>query len=206
MFPDRSSASFFQTWFPWLQSWHPPQAKVSVAQLGNPILRQKAQPIEDPTAPWVQTLADDLLAQIQTSKGVGIAAPQISQGYRMLVIASHPNDRYPTAPLMEPIVLINPVIVHQASSSVKDWEGCLSVPHMRGLVDRYQWVEVSYSDRQGQPQQQRFEDFVARIFQHEYDHLEGKIFLDRVTQVDDLMTEAEWRSRVLPPAHHSSNG
>jgi peptide deformylase len=173
-----------------------PALRVSIAQLGDPILRQPAQPITDPTALWVQALADQMIAHIGTCKAVGIAAPQVSQPYCLMVIASHPSDRYPHAPDMEPLVLINPQIVDQSTERVKDWEGCLSVPQLRGLVNRWQWVEVSYLDRQGNPQQQRFEDFVARIFQHEYDHLIGKVFLDYIEGVDDLMAEQEWRLRV----------
>lgn len=177
----------------WFQP-RPAPLTLSITQLGNPILRQPAQRIEDPTAPWVQTLADQMIAHIETCQAVGIAAPQVNQPYCLMIIASHPSDRYPQAPTMEPLVLINPEIVAQSPVQVKDWEGCLSVPQLRGLVKRWQWIEVAYIDRQGQPQRQRFEDFVARIFQHEYDHLIGKVFLDYVEQVDDLMAEQEWQA------------
>ncbi|MEY2979106.1 MAG: peptide deformylase [Prochlorotrichaceae cyanobacterium] len=183
---------FFSRWFS-----DPSPLPLSVAQLGDPILRQPAQAIDDPTADWVQVLADQMIQHIEVSKAVGLAAPQVSQLYALMVIASHPNDRYPNAPEMEPLVLMNPKIVAESETVVKDWEGCLSIPQLRGQVKRHQWIEVAYCDRSGQAQHIRFEDFVARIFQHEYDHLIGKFFLDHLEEVDDLMTEKEWRDRIL---------
>lgn len=181
-----------------LSQWFRPQPEpLPIAQLGNPILRQLAEPIVDPTAEWVQSLADRMIEHIQTVNAVGLAAPQVCQLYALMVIASHPNDRYPDAPQMDPLVLINPTVVDQSETLIKDWEGCLSIPQLRGQIKRCQWVEVTYSDRSGQTQQTRFEDFVARIFQHEYDHLTGKFFLDYLEQTDDLMTEQEWRDRIV---------
>ena len=80
---------------------------------------------------------------------------------------------------------------------VKGWEGCLSVPGIRGLVPRYRVIEVEYSNREGQIQRQELTDFVARIFQHEYDHLEGIVFLDRVESTQDLMTENEYQKQIF---------
>ncbi|WP_353259680.1 peptide deformylase [Prochlorothrix hollandica] len=168
---------------------------IPIVHLGNPILRHPAQAIADPLDPQVQALIADLLEHL--GPGVGIAAPQLSQSQRVVIIASRPNDRYPQAPSMDPLVLINPQILDRGATQVQDWEGCLSVPGLRGFVPRHSWVEVSFLDRQGQPQRQRFEDFVARIVQHELDHLDGLVFLDRVNATTDLMTEPEWRSRIL---------
>lgn len=176
-------------------------ARIPIAQLGNPILRQTVDPWVDPQAPEVQAVIAELLANL--GLGVGIAAPQISQPLPVVIVASHPNDRYPYAPQMDPLPLINPRIVDRCDRQVQDWEGCLSVPGLRGLVSRAPWVEVEYWDPQGHRQQQRFTDFVARIVQHELDHLAGVVFVDRVAAGTDLMTEAEWRVRVLgqdPPA------
>lgn len=168
-----------------------------IAQLGNPVLRQQAQPVTDIDDPKLQQLIDDLLATLKASHGVGIAAPQVAESYRLLIVASHPNDRYPHAPVMEPTVMINPRILAHATEQVKDWEGCLSVSGQRGLVPRYSWIEVEYLDRHGITHQQRFTDFVARIFQHEYDHLEGLVFLDRVESEEALISDQEYRERVL---------
>ncbi|HAC64344.1 MAG TPA: peptide deformylase [Cyanothece sp. UBA12306] len=157
-----------------------------IAQLDNPVLRQQSQEITEITDPILQELIDSLIAKTIEVSGVGIAAPQVSQSIRLFILASHPNPRYPQAPKMEPIAMINPSIVSHSHEIVKDWEGCLSVPGVRGLVPRYQWVEVEYCDRFGHSQHQKLTDFVARIFQHELDHLNGLVFLDRVENPQDL--------------------
>ncbi|ACK68367.1 peptide deformylase [Rippkaea orientalis PCC 8801] len=159
---------------------------LTIAELGNPILRQQAQEITQIRDPNLQGLIDALIAKTLEASGVGIAAPQVSHSLRLFILASHPNPRYPNAPNMDPIAMINPRILSHSQEMVKDWEGCLSVPGVRGLVPRYQWVEVEYCDRFGQFQQQKLTDFVARIFQHELDHLNGLIFLDRVKNPEDL--------------------
>lgn len=170
--------------------------KLEICQVGNPILRLVAEAIADPQAPEIQTLIHKLLKILKASKGVGIAAPQLGRSLRLLIIASHPNARYPHAPKMTPLVLINPIITSHSNVLVKDWEGCLSVPSMRGLVPRYETIDVGYSDRQGQPQRATFTGFIARIFQHEYDHLEGKVFLDRMATNLDLVSELEYAKLI----------
>ncbi|NET31631.1 MAG: peptide deformylase [Cyanothece sp. SIO1E1] len=170
---------------------------LSVIQLGNPVLRQPAQPVNNVIAPAVQQLIDSLIATAIDTKGVGIAAPQVAASYQLLIVASRPNARYPDAPHMEPTAMVNPKIVAHSEAQVKGWEGCLSIPGIRGLVPRYRAVEVEYIDRQGQRQRQTFTDFVARIFQHEYDHLSGLVFLDRVESSRDLMTEQEYQQRIV---------
>jgi peptide deformylase len=97
---------------------------------------------------------------------------------------------------MPPTAMINPQIVTHSSEMVKGWEGCLSVPGIRGLVPRYQTIEVEYTDRNGNLQKQELTDFIARIFQHEYDHLEGLVFLDRVEDNQDLISEEEYQKLV----------
>ena len=194
MNPMKQMINFFAQWF---QGDRPQSPTLPIAQLGNPILRQQAEPIADPTAEWVQTLADQMIQYIQVSNAVGLAAPQVCQPYALMVIASHPNDCYPDAPQMDPLVLMNPTVVAQSETLIKDWEGCLSIPQLRGQIQRHQWIEVTYTDRSEQSQRSRFEGFVARIFQHEYDHLIGKFFLDYLEKMDDLMVEREWRDRVL---------
>ncbi|MDJ0579222.1 peptide deformylase [Crocosphaera sp.] len=160
---------------------------LEIAQVGNPILRQQAQLVQDITDEKLQQLMDNLLSIARDANGVGIAAPQVSESYRLFVICSHPNPRYPDAPMMEPTIMINPRIVSHSDEIVKDWEGCLSVPGLRGLVPRYKMITVEYLDRYGKFQQQELRDFVARIFQHELDHLNGILFIDRVEKSEDLV-------------------
>jgi peptide deformylase len=172
---------------------------LQVAQLGNPVLRQKAHAIENPLNPQVQALIDNLLATLQAANGVGIAAPQVSEPLQLLMIASRPNVRYPHAPLMDPIALINPRVVAHSGETVKDWEGCLSVPGLRGTIARYPEIEVEYLDRNNNLKTQVFTDFVARIFQHEFDHLNGLAFIDRLESTQDLMTEQEYQTQIVQP-------
>lgn len=168
----------------------------TIIKLGNPILRQQSQVIENIEDEKIQQLIDQLLTTVITANGVGIAAPQIAQSYRLFIVASRPNARYPHAPEMQPTAMINPRIIQHSQKVVKDWEGCLSVPGIRGLVPRYQSITVEYTDRYGNLQQQQLMDFVARIFQHEYDHLEGLVFLDRVENSQDLISEEEYQKIV----------
>ncbi|MBX9258395.1 peptide deformylase [Desmonostoc muscorum CCALA 125] len=169
----------------------------SIIQLGNPTLRQKAVWVDNIKDQSIQKLIDDLMATVAKANGVGIAAPQVAQSYRLFIVASRPNPRYPNAPEMEPTAMINPRIIAHSTEVVKDWEGCLSVPGIRGLVPRYKTIEVEYSDRQGNLQKQELTDFVARIFQHEYDHLDGIVFVDRIENTLDMITEQEYQQRVV---------
>jgi peptide deformylase len=170
---------------------------MKIIELGNPSLRAIAQPIENLQEAKIQTLINELISTVVEANGVGIAAPQVAQSYRAIVVASRPNPRYPDAPFMEPMAMINPEIVARSPEMVKGWEGCLSVPGIRGFVPRHRAIEIEYLDRHGQTCRQVLTDFVARIFQHEYDHLEGLVFLDRVETTQDLMTEAEYQERVI---------
>lgn len=168
-----------------------------ISQLGDPILRQTAQPIYQIHEDWVQSLIADMLVTMQEANGVGIAAPQVGQPYRLLIVASRPNLRYPNAPTMEPTVMINPHILNHSPEMVSDWEGCLSIPGIRGQVPRYKQIEVEYTTPDGKLQQQVLTDFVARIFQHEFDHLHGAVFLDHVEDIHNLMTDQEYLKRVV---------
>ncbi|MEC4895176.1 MAG: peptide deformylase [Oscillatoria sp. PMC 1051.18] len=167
-----------------------------IAQLGNPILRDRAKLVKNITDKSIQSLIDSLMATAASAHGVGIAAPQISQSYRLFIVASRPNPRYPHAPEMEPTPMINPNIISHSDEIVKDWEGCLSIPGLRGLVPRYRAIAVEYTDRYGKLQQRELTDFVARIFQHELDHLDGILFCDRLESTHDLFTEQEYLKRL----------
>ncbi|AMW27114.1 MULTISPECIES: peptide deformylase [Arthrospira] len=170
---------------------------LAVTQLGDPVLRDHAQPVANIWEPRIQSLIDDLMATVIEKNGVGIAAPQVGYSDRILVIASRPSIRYPAAPEMEPTAMINPKIIGKSDEMVADWEGCLSVPGIRGIVNRYQAIEVEYTSRDGHLEHRELTGFVARIFQHEYDHLEGIIFLDRVADSHSMMTEDEYQKRIV---------
>jgi len=165
---------------------------MKIRQLGDRILRQISQPTQNIQHDEIQSLIDHLSHTLQKANGVGIAAPQVGVSQRLLIVASRPNARYPYAPEMEPTPMINPRLVSHSNEVVKDWEGCLSIPGIRGLVPRYRAIAIEYCDRQGNLQRQELTDFVARIFQHELDHLEGYVFLDRLESTLDIITDQEY--------------
>ncbi|TVP62208.1 MAG: peptide deformylase [Leptolyngbya sp. LCM1.Bin17] len=169
----------------------------SLITLGNPILRRRSRPVANLADPQLQGHIDQLLTTVEAAHGVGIAAPQLGWSQQIVVVASRPNLRYPHAPAMAPTVLINPWIVAHSPDQAKGWEGCLSVPGVRGQVWRHQTVEVAYLDRWGQPQRQIWSDFVARIVQHELDHLAGHVFLDRVASSADVLSEEDYQAMVI---------
>jgi len=170
---------------------------LQVAQLGNNILRCQAKPVNNIWHKNLQQIIDNLITTVIATNGVGIAAPQVSMNDRLFIIASRPNLRYPQAPKMDPKAIINPRLISHSEDRVKGWEGCLSVPGMRGLVPRYRVINVEYTNREGKLERQELTGFVARIFQHEYDHLEGLVFLDRVESTTDLMTEDEYQKQII---------
>ncbi|KJH69897.1 peptide deformylase [Aliterella atlantica] len=166
---------------------------LEVIQLGHPLLRSQAQLVEDIKSSRIQKLVDNLIATVIQVNGVGIAAPQVQSSDRIFIVASRPNPRYPNAPEMEPTPMINPKILASSTEVAKGWEGCLSIPGIRGLVPRHQAIEIEYSDRNGKLHKQELTDFVARIFQHELDHLDGIVFVDRLQSTYDLITEQEYQ-------------
>ena len=167
-------------------------ANYSIAQLGNPVLRQKAAKVDNILSDECQQLINQMMIAVEQANGVGIAAPQVHHSQQIFIMCSKPNERYPDAPFMEPTAIINPEILNGSSEKIKGWEGCLSVPSLRGLVPRHKQISVRYSDRKGNVHQKKFSGFIARIFQHELDHLNGLTFIDQLESADDLMSEVEW--------------
>jgi peptide deformylase len=134
-----------------------------------------------------------MLETMRDAEGVGIAAPQVYEGASLFIVASKPNARYPDAPMMEPEMVVNPEIVERSDEVVKGWEGCLSIPGIRGNVPRHRRIRVRYWTLDGSEVDREFEGFVARVFQHEDDHLHGLVFLDRLESPRDIITEKEFR-------------
>jgi peptide deformylase len=162
----------------------------------HPLLRQQAQAIHNIKDPSLEKLVTALLTTLKFYQGVGIAAPQVGQSLRLFIVASYPNQRYPFAVKMTPTPMINPKIINHNHEQVKGWEGCLTVPNVRGLVPRYSKIEVEYFDLEGNLQRRYFQDFIARIFQHELDHLDGILFIDRLENPQDRFTEAQYQELI----------
>ncbi len=170
---------------------------LKIIELGNPILRTKAKVVsrQEIKTKKFQNFCNNLIATCEEKNGVGIAAPQVGISQRVFVVWSKPSKRYKHAPKMDPLIVINPILKFLGTKKEKRFEGCLSIPGIRGLVSRYKEIEVSYTTRDGEKRKEKYTDFVARIFQHEFDHLNGVVFLDR-TNSKDLITEAEYQKII----------
>lgn len=172
---------------------------LKVCRLGHPVLRKVAVPVPvaEIVTPEVQRLIDDMIETMREYDGVGLAAPQVHISKQIAVLEVEKNPRYPEAPPVPLTVLINPRITVLAEETVEGWEGCLSIPDLRGVVPRYGELRVEAFDRQGNKLDFITKDFHARVVQHEYDHLQGKVYLDRMPTFDTLAHLAEWQRYCL---------
>ncbi len=162
---------------------------MKIAQVGEAILKTPAIKVTQFDEALKQFI-NELHQCMIDANGIGIAAPQVFDPRAIMIMASRSSPRYPDAPDMESMVLINPEILEHGGEVVRDWEGCLSVPGIRGIVPRETFVKVRYQDVDGNLQELVWEGFLARVFLHEYDHLIGKTWLDRVECVGDIVGEA----------------
>jgi peptide deformylase len=163
---------------------------LKVARMGHPVLRERAQPLDKAMLrnPLVQKLIDDMFDTMHEYNGVGLAAPQVHEGLRIFVglLEESPKDD------AEPIALINPEITPIGDSKAGGREGCLSIPEIYGMVPRFTSISVKALDRTGKPIELQLKDFPARIAQHEHDHLDGILFLDRMTSMESLSYSSEY--------------
>jgi peptide deformylase len=159
---------------------------LKVARMGHPVLRAKARSLEkaEIRSAAIQKLIDDMIDTMTEYHGVGLAAPQVHEGVRIFVAALDAGDDDEEE--SEPIAVINPDITIVGSDVVEDWEGCLSIPDIRGRVPRAREINVRALDRQGEPIELRAHDFPARVIQHETDHLDGILFFDRMRSFESL--------------------
>ncbi|MEM6457151.1 MAG: peptide deformylase [Acidobacteriota bacterium] len=168
-----------------------------IVRLGHPALRTAAEAL-DPQRVHdddVQALIDDLIDTMHDANGVGLAAPQIGIGLQLFIwraiTARTDPEAVPEAPVR---TVINPMLEPLSGALVTDWEGCLSIPDLRGLVPRRPAVRLHGLDRRGEPMALTLEDYEARIVQHEYDHLNGIVFLDRMPDLRSLAFRDEWQA------------
>jgi len=153
-----------------------------VAQRGESILAVTAAEVAQTelNSPWLKELAAAMYATMLERNGVGIAAPQVYVSKRVIIAASRPNPRYPDAPEMDAVVMVNPEILEKSELTVLGEEGCLSVPNERGQVARAQTIQLRYLSLDGEVVETSFSGFPARIVQHEVDHLDGVLFIERI--------------------------
>jgi peptide deformylase len=157
---------------------------LKVARMGHPVLRQRGRVLDksELLSSGVQRLIDDMIDTMHEYSGVGLAAPQVHHSLRLFVASLEEEPETSTAAT----VVVNPQIVPNAASRKEGWEGCLSIPDIRGLVPRFTDITVRALDRHGHAIELRLRDFTARVVQHESDHLDGVLFFDRMTSMASL--------------------
>jgi peptide deformylase len=178
----------------------------AIAQIGEPVLRQVAREVEahEIETPEFQRFVDDLIATMRHARGAGLAANQVFEPISVCVLEVSDNPRYPYKPKIPLTILVNPKLEPLSQEMFGNYEGCLSVPNLRGVVPRHAELRVRALDRHGQPLDFEARGITAGTFQHEVDHLRGKLFVDRVEDPTTLCTwdafgryhEAGFRERV----------
>jgi peptide deformylase len=170
---------------------------LKVARIAHPVLRSPAKPVPKSAFkdPLFQKLVDDMRETMYEYEGVGLAAPQVHEGLRLAVIEVAGSDERSQAevPFM---VLVNPVITPLGDETVNGWEGCLSIPDLRGVVPRLKHLKLEALDRHGKPYSLEAHDFFARVIQHECDHLDGSVYLDRMQGMRSLTFIKEFEDHV----------
>lgn len=162
-----------------------------VLKMGHPVLRQVAQPVAEINSPVISALLTDMLDTMQALDGAGLAAPQIGVSLRVVIFAVESNPRYPDVEPVPLTILINPEIVPLSPEQVMGWEGCLSLPGMRGQVPRFQRIRYRGLDQAGNIIEREVSDFHARVVQHEVDHLDGLLYPQRMTDMSQFGFEQE---------------
>ena len=158
-------------------------ALLKIARMGHPVLRGTASTVDDPTALWVHRLVEDMIETMEDAGGTGIAAPQVHEPHRIVVFRV-PDERVTEMPgdvAQDLTVLVNPVIELVGSERALGWEGCLSVPGLRGVVPRHLRVRYRGTSPEGEVIERAVEGFHARVVQHECDHLDGILYPQRMT-------------------------
>ena len=157
---------------------------LKVARMGHPVLRERARPLDksDIKSAVVQKLIDDMIDTMHEYHGVGLAGPQVHEGLRMFValLDDEPDSKSPA------VVVINPQIIPNTPAIEEGWEGCLSIPDIRGMVPRYTDITLKAIDRDGRSVDLKLKNFAARVAQHETDHLDGVLFFDRMKSMQSL--------------------
>ena len=174
---------------------------LKVCHLGHPVLRKESRRVSPNSlaSAGIQKLIDDMLETMVEYYGVGLAAPQIHESLAIAVIESHgPRGTIPMT------VLVNPEVTVLDEELIEDWEGCLSIPEFRGRVPRWHKLRVDALDRNGKKIKITAEGFFARVIQHEFDHLMGKVYLDRMPDLKTLSHLAEFQRYWLPPEKANS--
>jgi peptide deformylase len=166
-----------------------------IAQIGHPVLRQPTRTLtrEELLSDQIQSFLDDLVETMREANGAGLAANQVYQSLRICTVEVRNNPRYPYRPNIPLTILVNPILTPVGDETFVNYEGCLSVPDLRGQVRRHCEVKVDAWDREGNPISTVVKGMTAATYQHEVDHLDGKLFLDRVEDATSLVTHENFQ-------------
>ena len=169
-------------------------AILKVSRLGHPVLRKVAEPVplEELRSPKMQSFIDDMVETMREYNGVGLAATQVHTSKQIAIIEAEGNPRYPDAPSIPLTVIVNPKMTPLGPEIEEAWEGCLSIPDLRGKVPRYTAVRLEALNRDGESIDVVARGFFTRVIQHETDHLNGIVYLDRMKDFSTLAHLAEW--------------
>lgn len=175
---------------------------LKIARMGHPVLHQRAEELseEEIQCPEIQRLIDDMIETMEDADGVGIAAPQVFVSKRLFIASLPPdNDRYDLVGEADvpPTAFLNPTFVEHSKATEEGFEGCLSIPSIRGLVPRWTELRMEALDRHGKPLSIKADGFFARVLQHEMDHLDGILFPERIEDMRTLSFEEEFDRYVM---------
>lgn len=166
-----------------------------IIRMGHPTLREVARELslEELKSDYIKRLVSDMIDTLEDYRGVGLAAPQVNEAVRLAIIEIEGGEsRYGELEPMPLTVFANPSYEVLDTSAAGSWEGCLSVPGLRGYVERPQSIRVKYQDLEGHAHERELDGFMATVFQHEFDHLDGLLYLDRMTEMNKLVFEQEF--------------
>ncbi len=164
--------------------WVAGQAHDDIVTIGDPLLKERSRPIQDVAT--AKDLLDRMVKRLRDLNGAGLAAPQIGELVAAVVVEVRKTDVFPDRPESPLIVMVNPEIIEASVETEEDWEGCFSVPGLMGRVPRHRRIKVRYVSPDGVSHEATYDGYVARVIQHEIDHLEAVEFVDRMTSMQTL--------------------
>lgn len=163
----------------------------NIITIGNPILRQQTGYIEN--IEQVKPICEKMVELLRELKGAGLAAPQVGEAVRIIVVEVRKNEIFPDRSESPLYVMINPEVTYTSDDKEAGWESCFSVPGLIGMVPRFKSISVQYTSTDGKQQEEKFEGYLARVIQHECDHLDGIIYLDRMEGMQSISTIENWK-------------
>jgi peptide deformylase len=164
-----------------------------IAQIGSPVLRNKTKKIKNLKSKENKYIIESMKKTLEEVSGLGLAAPQVYISQKIILVSSRPTPTFKNAPDLELTVMINPVILKYSSDKESAWESCLSIPGYVGLVNRSKNIYIKYTDANGKIKKEKYSNLPARVIQHEYDHLNGILYIDRINTKSDFVTSFEYQ-------------